>query len=100
MQTVQLKYDIISLITGVNDHKLIQKLYAWAEQQKVEEVSVEGIPTQRSKGSLTDGYGMWTDDAPFDENNYRDWLWRQKISEKSIQLMKGHFYSPVKQINH
>ena len=81
MQTVQLKYDIISWITGVNDHKLIQKLYAWVEQQKVEEISVEGILAPRRKGSLTDGYGMWADDAPFDENNYRARLWQ---TEKNV----------------
>jgi hypothetical protein len=24
---------------------------------------------------LTEGYGFWADDAPFDETNYRDKLW-------------------------
>ena len=34
MQTVQLKYDIISWVTGVNDKKLIRKLHKWIEAQE------------------------------------------------------------------
>ena len=26
--------------------------------------------------SLTKGFGIWSDDAPFDETNYRDYLWQ------------------------
>ena len=73
MQTIQLKYDIISWVTEVNDKKLIQKLYQWIEEQKVAEISAaEAVKT----GSLTEGYGIWAEDAPFDENNYRDLLWQ------------------------
>ena len=84
MQTVQLKYDIISWVTEVDDIKLIQKLYEWIQQQTAEAVSVEaieGIFPPKRKGSLTEGYGIWADDAPFYENNYRDMLWQ---TEKNV----------------
>jgi len=81
MQTIQLKYDIISWVTEVNDKKLIRELYQWIEQQKPKEISFERIMPPRRKGSLTEGYGFWAEDAPFDENNYRDRLWQ---SEKNV----------------
>jgi len=68
MQTIQLKYDIISWITGLEDKKLIQKLHKWVEEQKSADVIVQ----PKRNGSLTEGYGIWADDAPFDETNYRD----------------------------
>ena len=58
MQTAQLKYDIISWATGLND--------------KAKEVSP---PKNRN---LTKGYGLWADDAPFDETNYRDKIGQQE----------------------
>ena len=76
MQTVQLKYDIISWITGLNDKKLIWKLYQWKEEQKTSEVYADGIVPPRRKGSLTEGYGIWEDNALFNETNYRDQLWQ------------------------
>ena len=76
MQTIQLKYDIISWITGVDNNKLIRELYQWIEKRKTQEISIEGIQPPRRKGSLTEGYGIWAEDAPFDENNYRDRLWQ------------------------
>ena len=77
MQTIQLKYDIISWITGLNDKKLILKLHKWMEKEQISaEISVEGIVPPRRNGSLTEGYGLWVDDAPFDETNYRDQLWQ------------------------
>ena len=76
MQTIQLKYDIISWITGVDNNKLIRELYQWIEKRKTQEISIEGIQPPRRKGSLTEGYGIWAEDAPFDENNYRDKLWQ------------------------
>ena len=76
MQTVQLKYDIISWVTGLNDKKLIGKLHKWMEEQNVADVSVEGMLPPRRNGSLTEGYGFWADDAPFNEINYRDQLWQ------------------------
>ena len=73
MQTIQLKYDIISWITGVNDKKLIWELYQWIGKKKAAEISTEeAVKT----GSLTEGYGIWEEDAPFNENNYRDLLWQ------------------------
>ena len=81
MQTIQLKYDIISWITGVNDKKLIRKLYQWIEDQESAEISVDGMFPPRRKGSLTEGYGLWANDAPFDETNYRDRLWQ---TEKNV----------------
>ena len=75
MQTIQLKYDIISWVTGVNDQKLIRNLYQWIEEQKSKEMSIEGIQPPRRKGSLTEGFGFWAEDAPFDEYNYREKLW-------------------------
>ena len=38
MQTILLKYDIISWDTDVNDKKLIRKLYQWIEDQKMKEI--------------------------------------------------------------
>ena len=62
-------------VMGVNDQKLIRKLYQWIKEQKMEEMSDEGIQPPRRKGSLTEGYGFWAEGAPFDENNYRDRIW-------------------------
>jgi hypothetical protein len=76
MQTVQLKYDIISWITGLNDRKLICKLHQWKEEQKTLEIYTDGIVPPRRKGSLTEGYGIWADNALFNETNYRDQLWQ------------------------
>jgi hypothetical protein len=73
MQTIQLKYDIISWVTEVNDKKLIRKLHNWIKEQKTAEISVEETAKD---GSLTEGYGIWAEDAPFDETNYRDKLWQ------------------------
>jgi hypothetical protein len=78
MQTVELKYDIISWITGLNDKNLIRKLHQWMEEQESPEINMEGIVPPRRKGSLTEGYGLWEDDAPFDEHNYRDIIWQQE----------------------
>jgi hypothetical protein len=76
MQTVQLKYNIISWVTELNDRELIDKLYQWTQEQETVEITVKGIVPPRRKGSLTEGYGFWADDAPFDETNYRDKLWQ------------------------
>jgi hypothetical protein len=76
MQTVQLKYDIISWVTGLNDRKLIAQLHQWAQEQEAVEITAKGIVPPRRKGSLTEGYGFWADNAPFDETNYRDKLWQ------------------------
>ena len=76
MQTVQLKYDIISWITGLNDEKLIRELYKWKKEQESTEISTKGIIPPRRKGSLTEGFGTWADDALFDETNYRDQIWQ------------------------
>ena len=81
MQTVQLKYDIISYVTGLNDKKLILKLYKLMKEQASSEISEAGIFPPRRNGSLTEGYGFWADDAPFDETNYRDKLWQ---TEKNV----------------
>jgi len=72
MQTIQLKYNVISWITGLEDRKVILKLHKWVEEQK----SIEAVVPPERKGSLTEGYGIWADDAPFDETNYRDQLWQ------------------------
>ena len=37
--------------------------------------TVTSILPPRRKGSLTEGYGFWSDNAPFDESDYRDKLW-------------------------
>ena len=78
MQTVQLKYDIISWITGLNDKKVIRELHQWMEEQESTEISIKGMVPPRRKGSLTEGYGFWVDDSPFDETNYRDQLWQTR----------------------
>jgi len=76
MQTVRLKYDIISWITKLNDDKLIMKLHQWTKEQESSEIFLEGIVPPRREGSLTEGYGIWTDTAPFNETNYRDQIWQ------------------------
>jgi len=81
MQTIQLKYDVISWITGLNDKKLIHKLHQWMEEQESVEISAESLAPQKRKRSLTQGFGIWAKDAPFDETNYRDRLWR---TEKNV----------------
>jgi len=77
MQTTQIKYDIISWITRVNDEKLIWKLYQWKEKQQSAEIAIEDIYPYRNR-NLTKGFGLWADDAPFDETNYRDKIWQQE----------------------
>ena len=77
MQTTQLKYDIISWITGLNDKKLIQKLHKLMEEEKFAEISAEEV-THKKNRNLTKGYGLWADNAPFDETNYRDKIWQQE----------------------
>jgi len=81
MQTARLKFDIISWITGLNDEKVIQNLYQWIEKQESARVSAEEIVSTKRDGSLTQGFGIWADDAPFNETNYRDQLWQ---TEKNI----------------
>jgi len=77
MQTVRLKYDVISWITGLEDRKLIWKLYELMKEQKLAEISVEETSRRKSR-NLTKGYGMWADDAPFNEIDYRDKIWQQE----------------------
>ncbi|MDR0792521.1 MAG: hypothetical protein LBE82_04375 [Chitinophagaceae bacterium] len=76
MQTIQLKYDIISWVTELDDEKLIRKLHKWIDEQEPENIVVEKIAATEKIGSLTEGYGIWADDAPFNETNYRDQLWQ------------------------
>jgi hypothetical protein len=78
MRTVQLKYDIISWVTGINDKKTILKLHHWMKEQELvfADKTDEGIVPPRRKGCLTEGFGFWGDDAVFDETNYRDKLWQ------------------------
>jgi len=81
MQTIQLKYDIISWITGLNDKKLINEMHQWVMDKEKGEVSEKGIVPPKRQGSLTEGYGFWADNTPFDEINYRDKLWQ---TEKNV----------------
>jgi hypothetical protein len=81
MQTALIKYNIISWITGLNDEKVIKELHQWVEKQESEALSTEGVVPPRRKGSLTEGFGFWAEDAPFTETNYRDQLWQ---TEKNI----------------
>jgi len=74
MQTAHLKYDIISWITELNDENLINQLHQLTLQQPVA-ITANGIVPPKRKGSLTEGYGFWVTDAPFDETNYRNKLW-------------------------
>ena len=74
MQTIHLKYDIISWITGLDDKKLITELHEWIEERK----SAKVCALPKRNGSLTAGYGIWANDAPFDETDYRDRLWQTK----------------------
>ena len=80
MQTADLKYDIISWITGLKDENLIRKLHQWTVEQEPSSFFTDGIVPPRRQGSLTEGYGFW-ENAPFDETNYRDKLWQ---TEKNV----------------
>jgi hypothetical protein len=42
----------------------------------------------RRKGSLTEGYGFWADDALFDEANDRDKLWPAYMDDEINDLKK------------
>ena len=76
MHTTDLKYDIISWITKLNDTKIITELHQWINKQVQVEISEIGIIPPRRKGSLTEGYGIWADNEPFNEHNYKDILWQ------------------------
>jgi len=78
MQTIQLKYDIISWITGLSDYELISKIHNLIKENESQEIVEAGIVPPRRKGSLTEGYGFWENDAQFNETNYRDILWQPK----------------------
>jgi hypothetical protein len=75
MQTVKLKIDIIARVAELNDKRLINALHQWLISKEKEKTVTKGIIPPRRQGSLTEGYGFWADDAPFDETNYRDKLW-------------------------
>ena len=76
METVQLKYDIISWLTELKDRQLVLQLYQWKKEQESSVVSIDGVVPPRRKGSLTEGFGLWANNAPFDETNYREQLWQ------------------------
>lgn len=76
MQTTLVKYDIISWITKLNDERIIQKLHQWVAQQEPETLNVDEIIPPRREGSLTEGFGFWAENTPFNETNYRDQLWQ------------------------
>ena len=68
---------MISWITGLNDEKVIQELHQWIEKQRSAEISAKEVFSQRNR-NLTKGFGLWANDAPFDETNYRDKIWQQE----------------------
>jgi len=76
MRTIELKHDIISWVVGLNNENLLRELYLWKKERESTEVFADGIVPPRRKGSLTEGYGIWADNAPFNETNYRDQLWQ------------------------
>ena len=51
------------------------------QARQTADVSLEGMIPPRRNGSLTEAFGIWENDAPFDETNYRDILWQP---EKNI----------------
>ena len=73
MQTVRLKYDIISWITALQDLEIIKKLHDLIENSSE---LTKGIVPPRRKGSLTEGYGFWAENPPLNETNYRNNLWQ------------------------
>ena len=46
------------------------------EESETAMCSANGIIPPRRNGSLTEGYGFWVNDAPFNETDYRDKLWQ------------------------
>jgi len=76
METIQLKYDIISWLTELKDRQLVLQLYQWKKEHESSEISIDEVVPPRRKGSLTEGFGIWANNAPFDETNYREQLWQ------------------------
>jgi hypothetical protein len=78
MQTIQLKYDIISWVTGLNDKNLVSELHQWMMSKEKEDVSVPQagcIPPKR-KGKLTEGFGIWAADTMENNPDYRKKIWQ------------------------
>ena len=76
MQTIQLKYDIISWVTGLNDNKLVSELHQWMRSKEKEDVAVPQagcIPPKR-EGKLTEGFGIWATDTMENNHNYREFI--------------------------
>ncbi|MDR0865241.1 MAG: hypothetical protein LBO74_09985 [Candidatus Symbiothrix sp.] len=78
MQTVKLKYDIISWITGLEDRKLILELYQWVTTKEKVDTSIHptGLIPPKRQGNLTEGYGLWEDNLLKNEQDYRKTIWR------------------------
>jgi hypothetical protein len=79
MRTMQLKYSIISWVAALNDKKLIDELYRWAISKGKEEIAAAhqaGFTPPKRKGKLTEGYGIWADDAAEDFTDYRKKIWQ------------------------
>jgi hypothetical protein len=78
MQTVKLKYDIISWLTGLEDRKLVLELYQWVTTKDREDTSTHsaGLIPPKRQGTLTEGYGFWEDDLVENEQDYRKTIWR------------------------
>ena len=70
----------INNVTLSNEEKNDFSFGGWAEIDKTTEDICSEIRASRTF-SLTEGYGIWADDAPFDENNFRDKLWQ---TEKNV----------------
>jgi hypothetical protein len=77
MQTVKLKYDIISWITGLEDRKLILELYQWVATKEKVDTSIHpiGLIPPKRQGNLTEGYGLWEDNLLKNEQDYRKTIW-------------------------
>jgi hypothetical protein len=78
MQTIQLKYDIISWVTGLTDRKVIAELHQWVANKEKEEISVPQvgcIPPKR-EGKLTEGFGIWASDTMENNSDYRKKIWQ------------------------
>jgi hypothetical protein len=78
MQTmVRAKFDIISYVAGLTDKQLIQELYQWVmTKNRIADTtySMDFMPPKR-KGSLTAGYGIWSDGVVDTQQNDRKNIW-------------------------
>ena len=79
MQTANLKVDIISWVSGLEDRKVLQELYSWATSKREEVHTTTCIVPPKRQGDLTEGFNIWGDEGDSDNlTDYRKEIWQTK----------------------